>query len=85
MNANVYVCKNLLSKMCDSVHIFTNDEMASVYLAVFCAKKAPLDEFQIIRVAEISLDTCEITPCSHYVVAFDDRRIRSEVLDGYHV
>lgn len=84
MKANVYVCKNLLSKMCDSVHFFVNDEMASVYLAVFCAKKAPLDEFQIVKVAELDLETGEIIPCSHYVVSFDDRRIRSEVLDGYH-
>lgn len=76
MTMNLYALFNTLSGSVESVHQIKNDEMASVYLAVFAHQKAPLDEWIIYKVGSINLETCEISSCSHVVIPFDTRRIK---------
>lgn len=76
MNFFIYGCRNLLSKTYESIHILQNDEMASVYLAVFCDQKAPLDEWQIVKLGEMDISTGNIKLSPQEVIAFDTRRIK---------
>lgn len=71
----IYVVKNLLSSMCDQTFVFPTDELASVQLCPVYNSRSPIDEWQLVCVGSISMESCEIIPSPHHIVPWDTRRL----------
>ena len=77
MISNLYAVRNLLSGLVDQVYVICNDTVASVELPVPYARRSPLDEWQLVKIGEINLDSGSITPVPMTIVPWDTRRLPS--------
>lgn len=77
MISNLYAVRNLLSGLVDQVYTVCNDTVASVELPVAYARRSPLDEWQLVKIGEINLDTGSVNPVPMTVVPWDTRRLPS--------
>lgn len=75
MKSNVYAVRNLLSGLVDQTYVVCNDTVASVELPVAYSRRSPLDEWQLIKVGEIDLDSGVISPIPMIVIEWDTRRL----------
>lgn len=79
MMSNVYAVRNLLSGLIDQMYVVCNDKVASVELPIAYSRRSPLDEWQLVKVAVIDLETGAVEPCPMVVIPWDTRRLDSSV------
>lgn len=75
MNADVFCVRNLLSGLVDQTYVLSNSLVASVELAMPYSRRSPLDEWQLVKIGSICLETGELSPCEHRIIAWDTRRL----------
>lgn len=75
MNADVFCVRNLLSGLVDQTYVLSNSLVASVELAMPYSRRSPLDEWQLVKIGSICLETGELTPCEHRIIPWDTRRL----------
>lgn len=79
MDSSLFVVRNLLSGKVDQVYCLYSRELASVELAPLYNSRSPLDEWQLVEVGTINIDTMEIVPAAAKVIPWDTRRIPGTV------
>ena len=77
MISKLFVVRNLLSGLVDQSYIICNETVAAVELCVPYSRRSPLDEWQLVLVGEINLETAQIVSVPHVVVPWDTRRLGS--------
>lgn len=77
MISKLFVVRNLLSGLVDQSYIICNETVAAVELCVPYSRRSPLDEWQLVLVGEINLETAQIASTSQVIVPWDTRRLGS--------
>lgn len=77
MVSKLFVVRNLLSGLVDQSYVICNEAVAAVELCVPYSRRSPLDEWQLVLVGEINLETGMIVTTSHVIVPWDTRRLAS--------
>lgn len=77
MVSKIFVVRNLLSGLVDQSYVVCNEKVAAVELCVPYSRRSPLDEWQLLLVGEINLETSQILSTAQVVVPWDTRRIDS--------
>lgn len=75
MVSKLFVVRNLLSGLVDQSYIVCNETVAAVELCVPYSRRSPLDEWQLVCVGEINLETGMIVTTSQVIVPWDTRRL----------
>lgn len=75
MDSNLFAVRNLLSGKIDQVYCIYSDNLASVELAPLYNSRSPLDEWQLVSLGSVNIDTMEIKPTPPKVIPWDTRRI----------
>lgn len=82
MISKLFVVRNLLSGLVDQSYIVCNETVAAVELCVPYSRRSPLDEWQLLQVGEINLETAQIVSTSQIIIPWDTRRLGSAVAPG---
>lgn len=77
MIAKLFVVRNLLSGLVDQAYVVCNETVAAVELCVPYSRRYSLDEWQLVLVGEIALETGEIVTTSQVIIPWDTRRLDS--------
>lgn len=75
MISKLFVVRNLLSGLVDQAYIVCNETVAAVELCVPYSRRSPLDEWQLVVVGEINLETGTISTIPQVVIPWDTRRL----------